>query len=77
MAGGNSRKIGNKKDQCKAYKAAGTREKNKKLNLKRHIKNNPNDLGIVRNIIGIKLRKEKHCKLHPLDKGPVEALDRL
>ena len=44
MASGNSRKIGRNKDTCAAYKASATRDKNKRVKVKRHIKKYPADI---------------------------------
>jgi len=40
---GGSRKLGRGKVRCAAYRAAGRREKNKKLKLKIHYEKHPND----------------------------------
>lgn len=37
------RKIGNNKEACKAYKAAGRDERNRKRRMRRHLRDNPND----------------------------------
>jgi hypothetical protein len=37
------RKYGNNKEACKAYKAAGRDERNRKRRMRRHLRDNPND----------------------------------
>lgn len=43
MAGGD-RKYGNNKEVCKQYKAEAREEKNRKRAMRRHLRNNPNDV---------------------------------
>lgn len=42
--GKKGRKIGRNAEKCKAYRAAGRREKNKKRRLAKHLRNHPQDL---------------------------------
>jgi hypothetical protein len=37
------KKIGRNKDWCAAYRMRGTRERNKRLKLARHLRRHPND----------------------------------
>lgn len=40
------RKYGNNKDACKAYKAAGRDERNRKRRMRRHLRDNPLDKAV-------------------------------
>ncbi len=46
--GKKNRKHGRNKKWCEAYRRAGTRERNKRIKLKRRIKRFPNDKGAKR-----------------------------
>lgn len=42
------RKYGRNKDACKAYRAAGRDERNRKRRMRRHLRANPNDKAVRR-----------------------------
>lgn len=42
------RKYGRNKDACKAYRAAGRDERNRKRRMRRHLRDNPSDMSVRR-----------------------------